>query len=142
MTAPYTQLFVHAVWSTLGRRPMVTEDVEAQVYGAIADQCHLLNVVVAAVGGTPDHVHLLARVPPLLPAAELIEQVKSVTVALMTQKVRPGWLFEWQPAYGAFSVSTDAVPRAIQYIRNQKALHAANTLWDDWERCGAPAGSE
>jgi putative transposase len=138
VSAPYTQLFVHVVWATLDRKPLVTAEVEAHIHGAIQSGCHQLAVVVMAVGSTVDHVHLLARMPPRLSVAELAEAVKAGSASLMANQVRPGWLFEWHPGYGAFSLGPENVIRAIQYVRNQKALHAAGTVWEAWERWQAP----
>ena len=137
MPAPYSQLFLHVVWATVDRKPLVTPEIEAHVYAAISARCHQLNAVALAVGGTEDHVHLLARVPPLLSPAELVREVQTASADLILNRVRPGWLFEWQAAYGAFSVSQDATARAIQYVRNQKVLHASQSVWEEWERCQA-----
>ena len=138
MPQPYTELFVHLVWATGGRLPLVTEDLAPLLYGSIDTQCHRLNTASLAVGGTDDHVHLLVRLPPRLGIEPLVEAVKTASHNAFTTRFRPGWHFEWQNTYGAFTLAQAEVPRAMMYVRNQRALHAAQTLWERWERCEAP----
>jgi REP element-mobilizing transposase RayT len=138
MPVPYTELFVHIVWATGGRLPLITDDVAPLVYGAIDTQCHRLNTASLAVGGTEDHVHLLVRLPPRLGVEPLVEAVKAASLHAFTTRIRPGWRFEWTATYGAFTLAQAEVPRAMMYVRSQKELHAAKTLWDRWERCEAP----
>lgn len=138
MPTAYTELFVHLVWATGGHLPLITAEVEPYLYSAIDTQCHRMNTASLAVGGTEDHVHLLVRLPPLLGVAPLVEAVKAASLAAFTSRIRPGWHFEWHPTYGAFTLAQAEVPRAMQYVRNQKSLHAAQTLWERWERHEAP----
>ncbi len=138
MPTAYTELFVHIVWATGGRLPLITPEVEPYLHGAIETQCHRMNTPSLAVGGTEDHVHLLVRLPPLLAVESLVEAVKTASLNAFTSRIRPGWRFEWHPTYGAFTLAQAEAPRAMQYVRNQKSLHAAQTLWERWERCEAP----
>jgi putative transposase len=138
MPTAYTELFVHLVWATGGRLPLITPDVEPYLYSAIDTQCHRMNAASLAVGGTEDHVHLVVRFSPMLAMDPLVEAIKAASAAAFTSRIRPGWAFEWHPTYGAFTLAQAEVPRAMQYVRNQKSLHAAQTLWDRWERCEAP----
>jgi putative transposase len=138
MPTNYTELFVHVVWATGGRLPLITEEVAPLLHGAMETACHRMNTAALAVGGTADHVHLLVRLPPLLGVDALVEAVKAASLHAFTTRFRPGWRFEWAPTYGAFTLAQAEVPRAMQYVRNQKALHASQTLWERWERCEAP----
>jgi len=135
MRAPYTQLYLHAVWATWDRLPLITPDVELRLYGEINEKCRALKAYPLALGGMPDHLHLLVRLPTTLAVATLLKEVKGASSHLVTHEIKPGEFFKWQGAYGAFTLSKDEVPRVIDYIRNQKEHHASQTLWPDWERC-------
>jgi REP element-mobilizing transposase RayT len=138
MPVPFSELYVHVVWATRDRLPYVTADLEAQVFGAIASQCRLLNAQAIAVGGTDDHVHVLVRLPPRLAVTTLVEAAKAASQEAVLTRARPGWQFEWAATFGAASLGVEVVPRGIHYVREQRALHAANNLWEAWERCDAP----
>ena len=135
MRGPYTQLYVHCVWATWDRLPLLTGAYAAQIHATIAAKCRELGCTPVAVGGIEDHIHLLAQLPSKLSVADLVKEVKGSSSHLVTHVLQPGIFFKWQGAYGAFTVSKEAVPLVAEYIEKQKAHHSANKLLPDWERC-------
>jgi putative transposase len=135
MRAPYTQLYVHCVWATWDRLPLITPAVEGQLYAAIVAKIHELKCELIAIGGDIEHIHLLVRLPTTLAVATLLKEVKGSTSHLMTHAVAPNEFFKWQGAYGAFTVSKKETKGVAAYINNQKAHHAAKDLVADWEQC-------
>ncbi|MGH7463099.1 MAG: IS200/IS605 family transposase, partial [Longimicrobiales bacterium] len=101
MRAPYTQLYLHGVWATWDRLPLITQAVEARLYAAVAAKCHELKCEMIAIGGDMDHVHVLVRFPTTLAVATLLKEVKGSSSHLMTHEVTPNEFFKWQGAYGA-----------------------------------------
>jgi putative transposase len=135
MREPYTQLFLHCVWATWDRLPLISSEIEAALYKAIVAKAHELKCDVVAIGGTVDHVHLVVRFPTTLAVAALVKEVKGSSSHLMTHGVAPKQAFKWQGAYGAFTVSKSGVDTVADYIQHQKCHHAENIQIDDWERC-------
>ncbi|HST06469.1 MAG TPA: IS200/IS605 family transposase [Chloroflexia bacterium] len=133
MSGPYTQLFVHCVWATWDRLPLITPAFEAQIYASIGDKCAKLGCETLAIGGIEDHVHLLVELPATLAVAQLLKETKGASSHLMTHVLRPDVFFRWQGSYGVFTVSKDRVPTVQQYIKRQKIHHADNSLIVDWE---------
>ena len=76
MRTSFTQMYVHCVWATWNREPLITEEVQPIVYRTIGHQCEVLKCTVIAVGGIEDHVHLLVGFPPTLAVSELVKKVK------------------------------------------------------------------
>lgn len=138
MRGPYTQLYCHLVWATWDRLPLIPEEVEPRLYSAIRSKVRELRGVPIAVGGVPDHVHLLCSFHPTVAISFLVQQVKGASSHLMTHEVPGMEGFKWQGAYGAFSVSKDALDSVEQYVLNQKRHHADHDLWDAWEQCQIP----
>jgi REP element-mobilizing transposase RayT len=134
MRAPFTQLYLHLVWATWDRLPLITQENESPLYAVILDQCASLKCTVIAIGGVADHVHLLLRHPPSLSTAEIIKEIKGSSSHFMTHKIMPGEFFKWQGAYGAFSVSKRDVAGIQEYIERQKEHHALNTMNREWEQ--------
>ncbi|HEX7594124.1 MAG TPA: IS200/IS605 family transposase [Anaerolineae bacterium] len=142
MRSPYTQLYLHCVWATWDRLPLITPQIEPQLYAAIHAKCKEIRCEPIAIGGIENHVHLLVRFPTTLAVATLVKEVKGAPSHLMTHKIIPNEFFKWQGAYGAFTVSKDRVEQVSDYVRNQKTHHAANSLFDDWERCETEDGGD
>jgi putative transposase len=130
---PSTQVFVHAIWATWDRVPLLSGELKAAVYACIQAECTALSAEVLAIGGVEDHVHLLVRMPTTLSVASLVKQVKGVSSHLVTHKLVYEDGFRWQGAYSAFSVSTSDVPRIRDYILRQEQHHQDQTLQDDLE---------
>jgi REP element-mobilizing transposase RayT len=135
MPAPYNQLYVHCVWATWDRLPLITPQIEQHVYAAIAAKCEDLGCTPIALGGVEDHVHLVVRFPPTLPLVKLIGEVKGASSHLVTHKLAPQSFFKWQASYGVFSVSRRSLDQVAAYVRNQKQRHTQNMLLPSLEQC-------
>jgi REP element-mobilizing transposase RayT len=138
MPAPYNQLYVHCVWATWDRLPLITQQIEQQVYASILAKCEALGCTAVAIDGIDDHVHLLVRFPPALPLVKLIGEVKGASSHLVTHKLEPQSFFKWQASYGVFTVSMRSLDNVAAYVRNQKQRHAHNMLLPALEHCADP----
>jgi putative transposase len=128
----YWRLFYHFVWTTKNREPFLTPDIEPNVYRFLHAEARDLYVPLFVIGGTADHVHVLAAVRPSISPADFMKQLKGSSSRFVTVAFkRP---FEWQAGYGVFSVSEQALPQVTDYIRRQKEHHAQNTLVKEWEK--------
>jgi putative transposase len=61
MRSRFTQLYLHSVWATWDRMPLLVPTIEQTVYAAILAKCRQLDCEPLAIGGTADHVHLSVR---------------------------------------------------------------------------------
>jgi REP element-mobilizing transposase RayT len=134
MREPFAQLYLHSVWSTWDRLPLITPDVERRLYGAIIDKCRELKCIPIRIGGMPDHLHLLVRLPTTIAVATLMKETKGSSSHLMTHEIKPGEFFKWQGAYGAFTLRYEEVPVVKKYIMNQKSHHAEKSFRPEWEK--------
>ena len=134
MRTPYTQLYVHMVWATWDRLPLITPDIEGRLYACIAKKCRQHKCEPLAIGGIEDHVHLLTRFPTTITIATLAKEAKGASSHLVTHEIRSDDFFKWQGAYGAFTLRKREVSQVQRYIQNQKQHHADNLLNEDWER--------
>lgn len=127
---------IHFVWATWDRQPLITEDTERDLYHAIRAICQDNKCEVLAVGGMPDHVHLLVMLSNTITLADLMKHVKGGSSRLFSQSLRPGEWFQWQGSYGAFSVGRRDVAKIVRYIQCQKQHHAEKSLWPEAENTG------
>jgi REP element-mobilizing transposase RayT len=64
----------------------------------------MFGAVVLAIGGAPDHTHVLLRYRPDLSVAALVRGLKAALTRTIRRDV-PGLAdFWWQTGYGAFSI--------------------------------------
>ncbi len=134
MRAPFTELYLHLVWATWDRLPLIEEAIEGRLYACIAEQCRSLKCDVIAIGGIEDHIHLLIRLHPTVAIAKLVKQTKGSSSHLVTHEIKPGEFFKWQGAYGAFTLRKRDVPIVKAYIELQKQHHASGHIQEEWEQ--------
>lgn len=131
-----TLVYIHFVWATWDRLPLVTSDLEPSIYACIASKCQELKSELLGIGGTQDHVHVLVRLHSTVSVAELAKGMKGSSSHLVTHELAPNHGFKWQGAYGAFSVSRRDVPQILAYVKKQKEHHANGEVREEWEQCG------
>lgn len=133
MRANFTQLYVHCVWATWDRLPLIKPDLQQLVYAAIIHECEKLKCTVITIGGIEDHIHLLTGFPPTVNISELIKQIKGSSSHFITHEIKPNEFFKWQGSYGAFTVSYSEIDRVAHYIRNQAEHHLQKSIISSWE---------
>lgn len=121
------RLYVHLIWSTWNRWPLITAEIERAVYREMEQEAVRLNCKVLAVGGVDDHVHLLLEMPPTAALSDVVKQIKGASSLFVNDTLQPAQHFKWQGAYAAFTVSRWDVDNIIGYIQRQKEHHAAGT---------------
>jgi len=90
MRRAYTQLFIHLVWATWNRLPLITPALEQQLYRALAKKCRDLYCVPLAVGGMVDHVHVLVQMSAAVAVAQLVKGTEGLVVAPDDARDRTG----------------------------------------------------
>jgi putative transposase len=130
----YLRLPVHFVWATWDRLPLITEAHERRLHRQITVISEECRCKVLAVGGMPDHVHVLLAMPSTITVGDLMKRIKGGSSRFMSETLTPGEWFAWQGSYGATAVCETARQRTIDYIANQKQHHADGTLWPNAEK--------
>jgi putative transposase len=126
-------MLVHAVWATWERLPFLDDAVEKRVHGAIAAKCRRLGCPALAIGGTADHVHLLAQLHPSVPLSRLVGEAKGYSSFLMNREIAPDRVFRWQERYYASAVALDDLPAVERYVQRQRLHHDSAQLLPDLE---------
>jgi putative transposase len=135
MREPYTQMYLHIVWSTHDRHPFVTPEIQPRIYRIIQAECVEMKVSLIAIGGVEDHVHLLVRFPSTISVSKLVKQVKGVSSHFASDWLHHQQPFKWQEGYGAFTISARDLPRLKNYVANQAEHHRTKQLFPNLERC-------
>ena len=69
--------YVHLVFSTKHRQPLIHPPVEAELHAYLGGTCNKLECQSIKVGGYTDHIHILCMLSNKLPLMKLVEEVKS-----------------------------------------------------------------
>ena len=132
---PYWRLFYHVVWATRRREPLLDERAADRVERSIRAACKDQGVLVHAVGIMPDHVHVVASIPPAVSIGSVVGRWKGGSSHLPNHAERNGndQAFAWQAEYGVLSFGEKSLANVIASVQDQPARHAARRLWPDLE---------
>jgi REP element-mobilizing transposase RayT len=86
-----------------------------------------------AVGGMPDHAHVLVSLPPTIPIAKAVQLIKGGSSKWINDHLKRR-SFAWQDAYAAFSIGISQVEKTVRYINSQERHHKRMTAADELER--------
>lgn len=120
MANTYHCIYLHIVFSTSGRRRLIKGPRKPQLWRMMAGIAKREGLIVIAINGMEEHVHLLLMIPPAIAVAKAVGRIKAVSSRWMKGSVP---LFGWQQGYSCFPVSRSIVPAVKQYILDQEQHH-------------------
>ncbi|HEY9184687.1 MAG TPA: IS200/IS605 family transposase [Salegentibacter sp.] len=133
MSHSFNKIWIHAIWATKERMPLLEPEIEEQVFHIMKDEFKFLGCSPRIINGMPDHVHCLFLLNPQKSIAEVIKHIKSNSSHYINQSDLIHQKFAWQTGYAAYSVSESGVDRVFHYIRNQKAHHQKKPFKREYE---------
>ena len=121
----YTNLLYHLVYGTKDWLPLITKELRPDLHRFLGGLVNDLHGTPMEINGVADHVHVLARIKPVISISEFMSKFKSQSSGWANRKT--GGRFKWQVKYGAFTVSQSQVERvrAIRQKRDAAKAEAA-----------------
>jgi len=123
MTQSLVKNYLHIVFSTKNRVPLIKPEIEKDLYAYLGGICNNLNCSPIKIGGYKDHIHLLVLLSKKITLIELMINLKSHSSKWIKTQGEPYKKFYWQKGYGAFSVNPTEIKTVMLYIDNQKEHH-------------------
>jgi putative transposase len=127
----YHALHLHLVFSTNRRKRCIKGNVKIYLYEALRALFSDSGGQVLCVGGTTDHVHILASIPPNVDLSKTIQKVKSTTTRWLNERYFTDDKFRWAKGYAAFSVSHSMIGKTIKYIDDQWDIHKSSSFKEE-----------
>jgi REP element-mobilizing transposase RayT len=122
MPNTYTNLLFHIVYGTKYRKPLIKAEWQDDLYGDMGGIIRDQKGILLSAGGMPDHVHLLAKLPPTIAVSDMLRLIKANSSKWAGERDDVPY-FEWQEGYAAFSVSESQVDRVRDYVLHQEEHH-------------------
>ncbi|TDU64231.1 REP element-mobilizing transposase RayT [Prosthecobacter fusiformis] len=131
MPSTHAALHYHLVFSTKNREPWFEPHLRSRLHEYLGGILRTENGIPHAIGGTGDHVHLLAGLRPTHCLADILQRVKSISSRWIHEELRLAG-FAWQEGYGAFTVSVSSLEKVRAYVLNQEAHHRVKTFQEEY----------
>ena len=134
MAHTYASNFIHCIFSTRKRQPLIPESRITGLHAYLGGIARSEGVALIAAGGTAIHIHLLFVLPASHSLAQAVQKLKGGSSRWMGQD------FSWQEGYGAFSVSPSQASVVKKYIQNQEQHHRKQDFEQEFKtllrKCG------
>jgi putative transposase len=131
MSQTLTSLLVHLIFSTKNRQPIITPEIEPELFAYMGGILKNYDSRLLDAGGTEDHVHLLVSQSKNISLSALLKEVKKSSSLWIKTTGRKFRDFHWQDGYGAFSFSRRELPALREYVANQKEHHRKQTFKEE-----------
>lgn len=124
--------YIHIIYSTKHRQPLIHQSVEEELHHYLGGICNRLDCQTIQVGGYTDHIHILCMLSKKISLMKLVEEVKSHSSKWIKTKDESYQNFYWQDGYGAFSVNPSQIDTVVAYIANQHEHHRKRTFQEEY----------
>jgi len=132
MSYSFTNIWIHLIFSTKDKLPLIEETFEQQLCNHIKTK--LINEYesyVEEINGTNNHIHILFKQSPNFALKDIVKNVKGESSHWVNGDINCKRKFAWQTVYSSFSISINKVGIVKKYILNQKEHHKKITFEDE-----------
>ena len=134
MAQSLCQIFVHLVYSTKDRRPLIKYEDRISLHGYSDGILKNLGCHPIEINSVRNHIHLLFTQSRNHAPAKVVEQLKSASSKWLKEKGAMYRDFGWQKGYGEFSVSATHVDSVVAYVRAQEEHHKKEDFKTEFRR--------
>jgi putative transposase len=125
--------YIHIIYSTKNREPLISEDIEGELHKYLAEICRNHECHPIKIGGYNDHVHIVCSLSRKIALMDLIEHLKTSSSKWLKTKRRRLENFYWQGGYYTVSVNPDHMENLLEYVENQREHHGRGTFKQEVE---------
>jgi REP element-mobilizing transposase RayT len=132
MPHSFVSNYMHCVFSTKGRLPLITAELQPRLWAYIGGIARENGIKAIAIGGIEDHVHALLSLPATMSFAKAVQLIKGGSSKWVHEEFPHLKDFAWQDGYGAFSVSRSQFDKTVDYINQQKNHHRKRSFQEEF----------
>jgi putative transposase len=141
MASTYLSLHYHIVFSTKGRRPLISESWRSRLHEYLGGTVAGLGGFSQKVGGVADHVHLFVGLKATHCLSDFVRELKKASSVWVHEEIGDE-SFAWQEGYAAFTVSATAREAVKSYIERQAEHHRVKSFREELIELLVKAGIE
>ncbi len=105
MPGSFACLHYHIVFGARDRLPLITTDLVGPLHAYMAGVIKGLGGKAVLIGGTADHVHILAQLGRDKSIADAVRNIKTSCTRWVHKTYPQNRAFAWRDGYGAFTIS-------------------------------------
>ena len=125
---PFVKVWIHFVWSTKNREPLLSKQLKPRVFQHIKENAKQKHIYLDCIGGHVDHVHCLISLGTDQTISKAMQLIKGESSLWINQNKLCHGKFEWQDEYFAVSVSESALDECDSILPVRKNITAPGVL--------------
>ena len=133
MASTLVKIDVHLIFHVKSTSIKLQDDHLSRIFAYIGGIIKNHDGLPIAIGGRPDHIHILTSLPKTMSLADFTRAVKADSSKWIRNLAPCYQDFAWQEGYGAFSVSPTLIDKTTQYIRNQEEHHRKRSFQEEYK---------
>ena len=126
-----SSILLHIVFSTKNRAPFIHQELSKPLDKYLCGIARNLDSPILAIGGMPDHLHILVSMARRISVSDLVQNIKQDSSKWMKAQHVSLKGFSWQDGYAAFSIGRSGVAKLKRYIANQETYHKQESFQDE-----------
>jgi REP element-mobilizing transposase RayT len=130
---PLVKVWIHFVWSTKNREPLLTDEIRQQVFRHIRENAREKGIFIDFINGYVDHVHCLVSLGTGQTLEKIMQLIKGESSFWINKQRLCKTKFGWQDEYFAVSVGESVLESVRKYIANQEEHHRTKSFDDEFE---------
>ena len=127
----YSRVWLHLVWATLERRPLLSKSAAAKLSGYLTQSATEKGIYMKINYVNPEHVHALIDLPTHLCIEDTMHLLKGGSSHWINQSALLPGKFAWGRGYGVFSVSHSGAREVATYIASQEEHHRRRSFSEE-----------
>jgi putative transposase len=124
----FVRIWVHLVFATKNREPLLAKDVRHKLKSHIIENCKEKEIFLQAINGYTEHLHCLISLGKDQNISKVSQLIKGESSFWINKNKLIEGQFSWQDDYFAVSVSESQVKTVINYIKNQEVHHSKKSF--------------
>lgn len=127
----FVKIWVHLVFATKNREPLLKKEFRYDLHKHIAENCKDKEIFLRSINGYTDHIHCLISLGKDQNIAKVSQLIKGESSFWINQNKLTHEKFSWQDDYFAVSVSESQINAVVNYINNQEQHHVKKSFNDE-----------
>ena len=129
----FVKIFIHTVWTTKNREPILQPDVLFPILEHIRGYAKEKGIAIDRVNGHRDHLHVLLWLHPEKSIGKIVQLLKGESSHWINQQGYFKKRFSWNEGYFAGSISPSVITAVRRYVDDQQNHHTRVSFQEEYQ---------
>lgn len=130
---PYVRVWIHAVWATKDRQPLLDSSIRSTLFNHILENAKSKGIFLDRINGYVEHAHALISLGSNQTISKTLQLLKGESSFWINNNGLIKEKFEWQDEYFAVSLDESQLDAVRHYIDHQEDHHKQKTFAEEYK---------